>query len=57
VAIGVNGIVWIKSTDVQSTVIIRNALTNASSGQFSDLEIEIMIEKLVAIAKSRIHEE
>jgi exosome complex RNA-binding protein Rrp4 len=54
VAIGVNGVVWIKSDDVQSTVIIRNAIINASSGQFTDLEIDVMIEKLVAVSKARI---
>lgn len=53
VAVGVNGIVWIKSSDVVSSVVIRNSILNASSGRFSELEVEIMIERLVVASKSR----
>ena len=41
-AIGMNGAVWIKSSDMVESIIIRNAILNS---QFlNDIEIEAMID-------------
>lgn len=47
VAIGMNGLIWIKSQDNMITVIIRNAILN--SQYISDNEIEAMVDELAKL--------
>ena len=54
-AIGANGLVWVKATDVRATIVIRNAIINAASGLLNDVEIEIMVDRLVAMSSARQH--
>lgn len=44
VAIGMNGLIWIKSKEVLHTVVIRNAILNSEF--LNDIQSEAMIEKL-----------
>ena len=51
VAVGVNGLVWIKSSDCFATVIVRNAILNAE-----DLDVahtEAMVDRLLVLVAAR----
>lgn len=51
VAVGVNGLVWVKSSDCFVTVVIRNAILNAE-----DLDAaitEAMVDKLLLAVRKR----
>lgn len=50
-AVGMNGAVWVKATDVMENIIIRNMIIN--SQYLSDIEVEAMIDVIAASRRQR----
>ena len=53
IAIGLNGVVWVKSSDVLQTLLVKNAITNCDKLRLDDFETEAMAEALVKQFKKR----
>ena len=51
VAIGMNGLIWIKSKEILHTVVIRNAILNSEF--LNDIQSEAMVEKLCAFMRQK----
>ena len=51
VAIGMNGLIWIKSKEILHAVIIRNAILNSEF--LNDIQSEAMVEKLCAFMRQK----
>ena len=52
VAIGMNGFVWINSSDLKTTILIRNILLNAELLN-DDIQVEVMMEQVIRMHKKR----
>ncbi len=51
VAIGMNGLIWIKSKEILHAIIIRNAILNSEF--LNDIQSEAMVEKLCAFMRQK----
>ena len=53
VSIGLNGVVWIKCSDMLQTLLVRNAILNCDKLKLDDVQTEAMTEALVKQFKKR----
>lgn len=51
VAIGMNGVVWLRAPSMAHTVAVRNALLNMDK-LTDEFQVEAMVERLAAVASS-----
>lgn len=52
VAIGMNGYVWIKASELSITILIRNILMNADLLN-DDIQVEVMMEQMIKMSKTK----
>ena len=53
VAIGLNGIVWMRCSDMLQSLLIKNAISNCNRLRLDDIQTEAMTEALVKQFKKR----
>lgn len=53
VAIGLNGVVWVRSSETLHTLLVKNAILNCDKMKLDDTQTEAMTEALVKQFKKR----